>query len=141
MKKIIIISMLWSLPSLAQELPPTPEETYATVAQNWEKFCSKCHLSNGKATNVGAYLGAPTDLNEATKDKTAEELFEIISEGNKKMPSFKKKLTQKEIENLSYYINYSSLVEKVMSRRERLDKELKRIKEDYEYLPECENVE
>jgi len=33
------------------------------------------------------------------------------------------------------------LVEKVMSRRERLDKELKRIKEDYEYLPECENVE
>lgn len=142
MKKIIIISMLWSLPSLAQELPPTPEQVHQTVAQNWAKFCAKCHEADGKATNVGDYLGAPADLNEATKDKTAEELFEIIAEGkNKKMPAFKKKLTQKEIENLSYYINYSSLVEKVMSRRERLDKELKRIKEDYEYLPECENVE
>lgn len=145
MKKFIIIAMLWSLPVSAQEireqLVEAKQDGSQTVAQNWAKHCAKCHDIEGKSTNVGSYVGAPYDIYEATKGKELEDILKLLNEGKNKMPSFKKKMTEQELFAIASYIDYTNLVNRVMKRRARLEKELKRIKEEYKYLPECEVVQ
>ncbi len=129
MKKLFIIMMLWSFSAHAEE----PR----TVNQNWNKYCKKCHGADGVATKIGLRLKSPENIYEAMKDKTIEEIFEAIRDGKNKMPSFKKKLSKQEIEELAAHIDYSSLVKKVMERRGQIEKELKEIQENYEVLPDC----
>ena len=128
MKKLFIIMMLWSFSAHAEE----PR----TVNQNWNKYCKKCHGADGVATKIGLRLKSPENIYEAMKDKTIEEIFEAIRDGKNKMPSFKKKLSKQEIEELAAHIEYSSLVKKVMDKRGQMETELKNIRENYEELPE-----
>ena len=135
MKKIIIISMLWSLPLLAQENPQR------TVKENWVKYCVLCHGKDGKATALGLKRGAPEDVYRASDGKTVEQIFKVITEGGDGMRGFETKMTEEERKEMAQHIEYSTIINNVMNRRQRIEEELKRIKEDYEYLPECENVE
>ena len=54
------------------------------------------------------------------------------------MPSFKKKLTEDEIRELAAHIEYSCLINKVMGKKEKIEKELDSIRRNYKSLPECE---
>jgi cytochrome c6 len=107
------------------------------VGKVWNKHCKKCHGADGDATKIGLKMKSPENLYEASMGKTVEEIIQSIHDGKNKMPSFKKKLTEQEIHDLAAYINYSSLVNKVMESKGRLQEELDSIQRDYKNLPEC----
>ena len=109
-----------------------------TIQQNWNKHCKKCHGADGDATKIGLRMGSPENIYEAAKHSAVEEIFNVIYEGEKKMPSFKKKLTEAEIRELAAHIEYSCLINKVMSKKGKIEKELNIIRQEYKNLPECE---
>lgn len=108
-----------------------------TVQQNWNKYCKKCHGTDGDATKIGLRMGSPENIYDAAEHSDFENIFNVILEGEKKMPSFKKKLSEAEIKELAAHIEYSCLIKKVMSKRDKIEKELKSIREEYGNLPEC----
>jgi cytochrome c553 len=122
MKKLIIITMLWSLPALAEE----PK----SVLYNWQTRCASCHGSEGDAE----------DLYDSAKNDSAESILAKVriceKKDKKNIP-----LTEEEMRELSIHIEYSALVKKVLDRRKRLQSELNHIKRDYKELPECEKVQ
>ena len=110
-----------------------------SVLYNWTKHCKKCHGEDGVATKIGVRMKSPENIYDAMKEKSIEEIFQSIRDGKKKMPSFKKKLTEQEMRELAIHIEYSSLVKSVLDKRGRVEKELNDIRNDYKILPECEN--
>tara|TARA_R110002126_G_scaffold28778_2_gene95791 strand:+ start:4808 stop:5212 length:405 start_codon:yes stop_codon:yes gene_type:complete len=126
-----MLCLLVPLVSLAEE----PK----TIRENWQKHCKKCHGDEGEATKIGLRLKSPENIYEEAQNKTVEEILETIRDGKNKMPAFNKKLTEQEMNELAVHIEYSSLVKKVLDKRERIQRELKNIQRDYKVLPECEN--
>lgn len=67
--------------------------------------CAKCHGPAGKITKRGEELGARNfnDINWQ-KSITDEEIFNVITNGKNKMPSWKDKLGRDEIKGLVHYV-------------------------------------
>src|SRR5262245_51494829 len=71
-------------------------------SETFEKYCAKCHGTDGKAqTNRGKQLKAQ-DFTDADfqEDQSDADLIKAVTEGKDDMPPFGKKLTKEEIENL-----------------------------------------
>ena len=130
---IIIVMLLLSSTAYAED-----KEDHGL--SNWKGQCMKCHGTGQNSTAGGSKFGAPDNLYKKALGKSIEEISTIIREGHEKMPSFKGKLTDKEIEELAIFIEYGSYVYKIKQRSVRIDRELDDIKRDYKDLPECENV-
>ena len=77
----------------------------ANVKNVFESKCAKCHGLKGKVTKRGENLGAKNfaDLNWQ-KTITDNEIINAITNGKNKMPSWKGKITQNEIEELVHYV-------------------------------------
>ncbi|MBC7932330.1 MAG: cytochrome c [Rubrivivax sp.] len=76
------------------------------AAALYKKHCDTCHGKDGRSkTMKGKFKGA-RNLTDAQwqADVTDERLFNSISNGKGKMPSFKKKLTEAQIESLVAYV-------------------------------------
>ena len=66
--------------------------------------CASCHGTDGAGTPLGKSMNAP-DLRSADVQKHSDaELAEIIANGKKDMPSFKKSLTEDQIRGLVQYV-------------------------------------
>ena len=74
------------------------------------KKCKSCHGKDGNATKAGLRRGSPANLFEASHGKSKEELERVIKdgvftpEGKKKMPPYKNKLNEGEIQEIIQYI-------------------------------------
>ncbi|MGV3722448.1 MAG: c-type cytochrome [Actinomycetota bacterium] len=68
----------------------------ATIAQTYEQKCRFCHGPDG------AGGGAPALT--AAAGKPAAELRKVIEDGGKKMPAFKKQLTQEQIDAMVEHV-------------------------------------
>jgi cytochrome c553 len=132
MKILIVIAMLWSLPAFAEEKPKR------TILQNWGKYCALCHGNDGKATEFGLKKGAPEDMYKASDGKTVEQIFKVITEGGQWMRGFEKKMSEEERREMAVHIEYTTIINRVIGKRERIKKELEDIERDYEALPKCE---
>lgn len=76
------------------------------AAALYKKHCDTCHGKDGRSkTMKGKFKGA-RNLTDAQwqADVTDERLFNSISNGKGKMPSFKKKLTTEQAESLVAYV-------------------------------------
>lgn len=62
----------------------------------YTRKCARCHGDNGEPQKKGV-----TDLR--TSDLTDAEALDIITNGEEKMPAFKKKLTPEEIKAVAAY--------------------------------------
>lgn len=71
----------------------------------YKSTCASCHGDDGHATLKGKLKGAP-NLNSARwQEKTSDEhIFNVISNGQEKMPAFGKRLSQADIESLVAYV-------------------------------------
>jgi mono/diheme cytochrome c family protein len=71
----------------------------------YKSTCVTCHGNDGHATLKGKLRGAP-NLDSAHWQESAsdEHIFNVISNGQKKMPAFGKRLSQAEIESLVAYV-------------------------------------
>lgn len=136
-KLLFIITIALTSPAWADQLVPDPPPSPESVGQLWEKHCALCHDSNGQSTKIGARRGSPDNIYDASEDKMADEIFKVLFEGKNKMPSFKKKLTKEQLNNIALHIEYSAMLEKVRRQRKKVEEKIKMIKEEYGVLPEC----
>ncbi len=76
--------------ALAQEAP-----------QLYQQKCAACHGKDGKGTAVGLKMGAK---DFATANLSEAEMTKVITDGKNKMPAFKGKLTDAQIQAIAKYI-------------------------------------
>lgn len=71
----------------------------------FDRKCAKCHGLKGKVTKRGRSLGAKNFSDPAwQRDISDEEIINVISDGKKKMPGWKGKLSADEIKRLTHYV-------------------------------------
>ena len=68
--------------------------------------CASCHGRDGRAKSMRGKLTHARDLTDGSwqNDVSDERLFNSISNGRNKMPSFKKKLSEEQINALVSYV-------------------------------------
>lgn len=76
------------------------------AATLYRNSCASCHGSNGKAKTFKAKFNGAKDLTKPEwQDKVSDaHIFNVISNGKAKMPSFGKKFSLSEIEALVAFI-------------------------------------
>jgi mono/diheme cytochrome c family protein len=77
-----------------------------TPVQLYSKHCASCHGKDGRAQTFKAKFNHARDLTDPRwQDEVSDErLFNSIMNGKKKMPSFRKKLSEAEINSLIAYV-------------------------------------
>ncbi len=84
----------------------TAGSTKSDSATLYKKDCASCHGKDGQAKSFrGKLLNAQNLTDSAWQTKvTDEHIFNVISNGRKKMPAFGKKLSEAEINSLVGYV-------------------------------------
>lgn len=78
--------------------------TAASTQDLYKSKCQGCHGADGKASAVGKKLGA-RDFSDPDVVKMSEaDLAKITTDGKNKMPSYKGKLTDDQVNDLAKYI-------------------------------------
>ncbi len=97
----LFLSLFLALNAVSQT-PPSG----ATLTANpvFQKNCAKCH---GK-TAEGRHFGGPSLISGKTAAMSAEDLHNVITSGNGRMPKYDAKLTPEEIDTLVHEINAAS---------------------------------
>ena len=106
MKKIVfyglVVMLLFSLVQFNLSNAFTGKIDYKKIFEN---ECQKCHERDGKGTKRGRKLGVPNFTDAKWQDSvTDEQLIKSITNGKKKMPAQKHKLSQEEIKALVKYV-------------------------------------
>ena len=80
--------------------------TSIDAGTTFDDKCAKCHGKDGRGKSMRGKLVHARDLTSAQwqNDVTDERLFNSVSNGRGKMPSFKKKLSEAEIDALVAYV-------------------------------------
>jgi len=97
---------LWSLGLLIAAL------AFPALAQNngegiYKARCAMCHGQDGLATTpVAKMMNVPSFRSPAAMHHTAAQLIDITNNGKGKMPAFKGKLTEAQIEQVVEYIRH-----------------------------------
>ena len=78
----------------------------ADAQSTFSSKCAKCHGHDGRGKTLRGKLTHARDLTDAgwQNDVTDERLFNSISNGRGKMPSFKKSLPESQIDELVSYV-------------------------------------
>jgi cytochrome c6 len=78
----------------------------ASTAELFEKQCASCHGKDGRAKTIKGKLKHARNLTDAEwQGKVSDErIFNSITNGKEKMPAFRKKLSQEQIEALVTYV-------------------------------------
>lgn len=89
-------------PRAGQGRMPTPINPAVTYSKN----CATCHGNDGRSKTVKGKLKHARDLTDARwqEDATDERIYNAIANGKGKMPAFKRKLTNEQIESLVSYV-------------------------------------
>src|ERR1041385_3547046 len=76
------------------------------AAAIYNNQCAKCHGRDGRSKTTRGRLTHSRDLTNAEwqNDVSDERIFNSISNGKGKMPSFKKKLSENDINSLVTYV-------------------------------------
>lgn len=70
----------------------------------YKSKCQGCHGADGKATTMGKKLGARDFQDPAVTGMSDDDLKKVTTGGKNKMPAYKGKLTDKQIDELVTYI-------------------------------------
>jgi mono/diheme cytochrome c family protein len=101
---------LWLQPaSLAS--PSAPEESSAMPENGdtgslYDKKCAECHGKDGRSKSFRGKHSHARDLTDAEWQQRVsdERIYNSISNGKEKMPAFRKKLSEAEINSLVKYV-------------------------------------
>ena len=76
------------------------------AAGTYNSKCAKCHGKDGRSKTTRGRLSHSRDLSSAEwqNDVSDERIYNSISNGKGKMPSFKKSLTDSQIDELVNYV-------------------------------------
>jgi mono/diheme cytochrome c family protein len=78
----------------------------ASAAELYAKQCASCHGKDGRAKTIKGRLKHARNLTDGEwQEKVSDErIFNSITNGKEKMPTFGKKLSQEQIESLVTYV-------------------------------------
>ncbi len=81
-------------------------EAATNGAQLYGRQCVKCHGKDGRAKGIRGKLSGARNLSDAAWQErvTDERIFNVISNGKGRMPTFGKKLSETEIDSLVQYV-------------------------------------
>ena len=100
------VGLLWSIGLV----PPGPvanqNEQPAGAAELFLSRCASCHGKDGKAKTFKAKFNSARNLTDSRwqTEVSDERIFNSITNGRHKMPSFGKKLSEPEINSLVVYV-------------------------------------
>jgi cbb3-type cytochrome c oxidase subunit III len=102
---IFAVAFSVSLTSLATA-GETNRSSARSAAELYAKHCASCHGKDGRAKTFKAKLNHARDLTDGAwqDDASDERIFNAITNGKRKMPSFSKKLSEQEINALVSYV-------------------------------------
>jgi cytochrome c6 len=97
---------VFSLESLTQARVNNAAVVPGDAKTTFDSKCATCHGKDGRGKTFKGKLSHARDLTsgEWQNDVTDERLFNSISNGRGKMPAFKKKLSDAQIEELVAYV-------------------------------------
>jgi len=106
---VLISFCLWlnptstASPSTGAESSAIPESDARSL---YNKRCADCHGRDGRSKSFKGKLTHARDLTDAQwQDRVSDErIYNSISNGKEKMPAFKKKLSEAEINSLTAYV-------------------------------------
>ena len=107
---VISVTVLMSISFIAYASKISREENAAAFAADakalFDSKCAKCHGRDGRAKTFRGGLTHARDLTSADwqSDVSDERIYNSISNGKGKMPSFKKKLNDDQINSLVNYV-------------------------------------
>ena len=98
----VVVVLVFSYVSRAHEGIEVPGDAKTT----FDDKCASCHGKDGRAKSLHAKHVHARDLTDAAwqNDVSDERLFNSISNGRNKMPAFKKKLSEAQIDELVAYV-------------------------------------
>src|SRR6185312_16348950 len=70
----------------------------------YKSKCQGCHGAEGKATAIGKKLGAKDFQDPDVVKMSEDDLEKITKDGKNKMPAYKGKITDKQIDELVKYV-------------------------------------
>jgi len=104
----VLVAAFSSITFIAYAAATARENTASAVdaKQLFDSKCAKCHGKDGRAKSMRGKLTHARDLTsgEWQNSVTDERLFNSISNGKGKMPSFKKDLSEDQIDALVAYV-------------------------------------
>ncbi len=108
MKSMVVYSFVTILLlSLAQFNLPSAFGGKIDYKKIYKNECQKCHDYNGKGTKRGKKLGVPDFTDGEWQDSvTDEQLIISITNGRKKMPKQKGRLSPEEIKAMVKYVRF-----------------------------------
>lgn len=100
-------------------------------AKLFESKCSQCHGKDGKgAAKMAKVLKVDPSLVDLTRadavKMTAEDMQKTVTNGNKKMPKFKSKLTDAQISDLAQYVKSLQGGDSSSDSKKKIEKKLKK---------------
>jgi len=107
MKLVLTLAIVvFSVPAFAARFTSEPAGQPITAAELYAKHCASCHGKDGRARTFKAKFNHARDLTDPLwQDEVSDErLFNSIMNGKKKMPSYRKKLTEEQINSLIAYV-------------------------------------
>lgn len=107
MKLVLTLAIVvFSVPAFAARFTSEPAGRPITAAELYAKHCASCHGKDGRARTFKAKFNHARDLTDPLwQDEVSDErLFNSIMNGKKKMPSYRKKLTEEQINSLIAYV-------------------------------------
>ncbi len=100
--------LVFSHASLTQAMVDTTIVVPVDAKTTFDSKCATCHGKDGRGKTLKGKLRHARDMTDGQwqNDVTDERLFNSISNGRNKMPSFKKKLSEAQIEELVSYVRH-----------------------------------
>jgi cytochrome c6 len=93
---LVAACLLLAVPSLSAQ---------GDSAKVYKSKCSMCHAADGSGDSpAGKAMKVPDLRSEVVQKQTDAQLTEIVTNGKKKMPAYKDKLTADEIKGLVRYM-------------------------------------
>tara|TARA_R100000008_G_scaffold84537_1_gene72191 strand:- start:29 stop:454 length:426 start_codon:yes stop_codon:yes gene_type:complete len=116
MKKVFALMFMaaFFMTNVAVANAPEEDKVYKETVKVWKK-CKSCHgnINTGDATKVGKKLGAPENIFSNLTKQEMEDLKAFIMNGEGRMPAFKNKLSDEQIELISKFIIFVNNLTKV----------------------------
>lgn len=106
---LILVTTLLGGIFIAYALATEPEVRAASAVDARTLFdsqCAKCHGKDGRSKTTRGKVSHARDLTAAEwqNEVSDERIFNSISNGKGKMPAFKKKLTDEQVDALAAYV-------------------------------------
>jgi cytochrome c6 len=99
------LAAIFLMAALSLQSAGSPSETGSDrVRPKFKSSCASCHGMDGSGTPLGKSMDAPDLRSEAVQKHSDAELAQIIADGKKDMPSFKKTFTEEQIRGLVQYV-------------------------------------